>query len=111
MKVPPFNTYLGTEVLRRDDHTCQYCGSRAKELTLDHVLPRHRGGSHVWENVVSACIPCNNRKAGHTSEEAGMKLIRQPFAPRVIGYFVSPDYLRRHSEWQKFLPLWQRAED
>jgi len=99
------------EVLRRDEHTCQYCGRQTKELTLDHVIPRHKGGRHVWENVVSACILCNNRKAGCTPSEAGMKLIRQPFIPRISGYFIPPDYLRRHGEWQKFLPLWQREEE
>jgi 5-methylcytosine-specific restriction endonuclease McrA len=99
------------EVLRRDEYTCQYCGRQTRELTLDHVIPRHQGGRHVWENVVSACILCNNRKAGRTPKEAGMKLIRQPFIPRISGYFVPLDYLRRHSEWQKFLPLWQREEE
>ncbi|MFA5367862.1 MAG: HNH endonuclease, partial [Dehalococcoidia bacterium] len=54
------------EVFRRDHQTCQYCGKETKNLTLDHVLPRHRGGKHVWDNVASACFQCNNRKAGRT---------------------------------------------
>jgi len=99
------------EVFRRDGYICQYCGQDGKGLTLDHVVPRHRGGRHVWENVVSACIVCNNRKAGRTPLEAGMKLIRLPFAPRVIGYYVPYEYIQRHTEWRKFFPLWQRTDD
>ena len=96
------------EVLRRDRFTCQYCGKEARELTLDHIIPRHKGGKHVWDNVVSACIRCNTRKAGRTPKEAGMHLIREPSTPRISGYYVPYEYLRRHTEWRKFLPLWQR---
>lgn len=95
------------EVFHRDKYICQYCGVETRELTLDHVLPRHRGGRHVWENVVSACRRCNGRKAGHTPEEAGMRLIRQPFVPYVSGYYVPYEYVKRHNGWQKFLPLQQ----
>ena len=97
------------EVFRRDKYTCQYCGKQTRELTLDHVVPRHRGGRHIWENVASACVPCNNRKAGHTPKEAGMTLIRQPFVPRVDGYFIPYEYIQSRNEWWKFLPLWQRT--
>ena len=54
------------EIFMRDDYQCQYCGSRARELTLDHVMPKHRGGGHSWDNLVSACRPCNHRKGGKT---------------------------------------------
>jgi 5-methylcytosine-specific restriction endonuclease McrA len=67
-------------LLRRDRNRCQYCASSEK-LTLDHVLPRSRGGRDTWENLVTACMPCNNRKGNRTPEEAGMRLIRQPFRP------------------------------
>ena len=99
------------EVFQRDKYTCQYCGQRTRELTLDHVTPRHKGGRHVWENVVSACIPCNTRKAGRTPQEAGVKLIRQPFAPRVTGYYVPYEYIQSHNEWRRFLPAWQRIDE
>ncbi len=98
------------EVFRRDEYTCQYCGRHTKELTLDHVVPRYKGGRHVWENVVSACIPCNNRKAGRTPQEAGMKLIRQPSTPHIGGYFVPYEYVHRYGEWQKFLPISHRVK-
>lgn len=91
------------EVFSRDKHTCQYCGKETKELTLDHVIPRHRGGEHVWENVVSACISCNRRKAGKTAPEAGMKLIHHPTAPRPCGFYIPHLYARRYKEWGKFL--------
>lgn len=99
------------EVFQRDKYTCQYCGRETRELTLDHVIPRHRGGRHIWENVVSACRRCNNRKAGRTPQEAGMRLIRQPFAPHVSGYYVPYEYIQRHNGWQKFLPLQQRSDE
>jgi 5-methylcytosine-specific restriction endonuclease McrA len=99
------------EVFQRDKYTCQYCGKDTRELTLDHVIPRHKGGRHIWENVVSACIPCNNCKAGRTPKEAGIRLICQPFAPHVSGYYVPYEYIQRHNEWQRFLPLWQRSDE
>jgi len=91
------------EVFNRDRYACQYCGRETKELTLDHVIPRRRDGEHTWENVVSACIPCNRRKGGRTPEEAGMKLIRRPRAPRSNGFYIPYGYLHRHGEWQKYL--------
>ena len=93
------------EVFNRDRYTCQYCGRETRQLTLDHVLPRYRGGQHTWENVVGACIPCNRRKAGRTPEQAGMRLIRRPSPPRGYRLFYIPDhYLQIQSEWQKYLP-------
>ncbi|MEL6493343.1 MAG: HNH endonuclease [Cyanobacteria bacterium J06634_6] len=76
-KIPPVNR---REVMRRDAHTCQYCGSK-KRLTLDHVLPRSKGGQHSWDNVVAACAPCNAYKADRTPELAKMQLRRTPQAP------------------------------
>jgi 5-methylcytosine-specific restriction endonuclease McrA len=90
-------------VFYRDNFTCQYCGLETRSLTLDHVLARSRGGAHKWENVVSACIPCNHRKAGFTPSEAGMELLREPKAPR-----PNPYYLFHHrsilEEWRQFIP-------
>ncbi|MEQ9359741.1 HNH endonuclease [Coleofasciculus chthonoplastes] len=76
-KVPPVNR---REVLRRDKHRCQYCGS-PKRLTLDHVIPRSKGGNHRWDNVVTACQRCNSQKGDRTPEQAGMTLLTQPKAP------------------------------
>lgn len=76
-KVPPVNR---REVLRRDKHACQYCGS-TKQLTLDHVIPRSKGGKHTWDNVVTACERCNSRKGDRTPQQAGITLRTQPKAP------------------------------
>jgi len=92
------------EVFSRDQYICQYCGREGRQLTLDHVTPRHQGGEHTWENVVSACIPCNRHKAGRTPEQAGMKLIRRPSPPRDKLPFYIPHQLRSQAGWQKYLP-------
>lgn len=76
-KVPPVNR---REVLRRDHHRCQYCGT-TKRLTLDHVIPRSQGGKHSWDNVVTACEKCNTFKGNRTPTEAAMKLLHQPKTP------------------------------
>ena len=68
------------EVLRRDNHTCQYCGS-SKRLTIDHVIPRSRGGQHSWNNVVTACERCNSRKGDRLLHEVGMSPKQKPKAP------------------------------
>lgn len=67
-------------VLRRDKHTCAYCGAKAN--TVDHVLPRSRGGADSWINLVAACQTCNGRKGDRTPSEAGMKLRWEPYEPR-----------------------------
>ena len=93
------------EIFKRDNYTCQYCGKETRHLTLDHVLPRYRNGQHTWENIVSACVPCNRRKAGRTPQEAGMRLKHEPAKPHVTGLFYIPaHYPNIRSEWQKYLP-------
>ena len=93
------------EIFLRDRHTCQYCGQQTRELTLDHVTPRRQKGGHSWENIVSACIPCNRSKAGRTPAEASMNLLRRPRAPYPSPYYVL--YNRTIlDEWRKFIPWW-----
>jgi 5-methylcytosine-specific restriction endonuclease McrA len=93
------------EVFHRDRYTCQYCGKETKQLTVDHVTPRYRGGEHTWQNVVSACVACNRHKAGRTPAEAGMRLTRQPTPPHGRFFFLAPyRHLQVESEWQKYLP-------
>ena len=69
-------------LLARDRHTCQYCGNTSDALTVDHVLPRSRGGRTSWENCVAACARCNHRKGNRTPKEAGMTLRKTPGRPR-----------------------------
>jgi 5-methylcytosine-specific restriction endonuclease McrA len=93
------------EVFHRDQYTCQYCSKETRQLTLDHVTPRHQGGEHTWENIVSACIPCNRHKAGRTPEQARMRLLHHPSPPRGNIYFYIPyHYQQTQNEWQKYLP-------
>jgi 5-methylcytosine-specific restriction endonuclease McrA len=91
----------------RDRHTCQYCGKVASDLTLDHILPRHRGGSHTWDNLVAACKSCNHRKGGKTPEEARVRLLRPPFEPRSDLYSLFTPYLadERNEAWRTYLFL------
>lgn len=75
-----------TNVFTRDGYRCQYCGEkkRSDELNYDHVVPRVQGGKTVWDNIVTACYPCNNRKRNRTPEQAGMALLSKPVKPRTL---------------------------
>ncbi|MBR9975957.1 MAG: HNH endonuclease [Bacteroidetes bacterium] len=75
-------------ILRRDGHRCQYCGGTAPPLTVDHIIPRARGGCDTWENLVTACLSCNNRKRDHTPERAGMTLRSVPHRPSHVSLIV-----------------------
>ena len=75
-------------VMKRDDYTCQYCGSRHARMTLDHVVPRHLGGGDSWENLVCACDDCNSRKGNRTPQQAGMPLRRGPSKPHYFTFVI-----------------------
>ena len=95
------------EIFARDRYTCQYCSRSTHDLTLDHVVPRHRGGGHSWDNLVAACKPCNHRKGGKTLDEARLKLARPPFEPRSDLYSLFTPYLNdpRNEAWRTYLFL------
>lgn len=92
-------------ILHRDNHTCQYCGYSGDNLTLDHVLPRSRGGGETWENMVTACVQCNVRKGSRTPKEANMPLANSPRKPYSSLYFEVVKYVKSgtHDEWQKYV--------
>ena len=94
------------EVFRRDEYTCQYCGHRKKQLTIDHVIPKRRGGDYTWRNIVTACAQCNLRKGGKLPVRARMQLIRKPFAPRPTASYRFAGYVDVHAEWQPFIDGW-----
>jgi len=96
-------------VLTRDNWTCQYCGRRltTRKLNYDHVTPRSQGGKTVWENIVTSCYPCNDRKRDRTPEKAGMQLKKRPVKPRtlpVVAFHIEasdsiPDAWRNFVYW------------
>ncbi|HNX03971.1 MAG TPA: HNH endonuclease [Opitutales bacterium] len=95
-------------IFARDDHTCQYCGRRFQEaeLSIDHVIPRERGGRNTWENLVTACKSCNNRKANRLPHEAGMQLTRRPRRPPRVPFAASAALGTQISPaWREYLPV------
>lgn len=94
------------EVFRRDRYGCQYCGARSNRLTLDHVVPRHRGGEHSWSNLVTACEACNLKKGGRTLQEAHMNLLRQPQEPRASALYLYGLHLPENEDWRQYLEGW-----
>ena len=94
------------EIFRRDNYTCQYCGRQSKNLTVDHVAPRHHGGQHSWENLVSACPDCNRRKGGRTLQDTHMQLLQRPHEPRATSSYLFGRYVKENKEWQEFLEGW-----
>jgi 5-methylcytosine-specific restriction endonuclease McrA len=89
----------------RDANRCQYCGRRFRtsDLSIDHLIPRSRGGHTVWSNVVCACLECNVRKGGRTPAEAGMNLVREPKAPRFSPVITLHARDPKYRSWQQFL--------
>jgi 5-methylcytosine-specific restriction endonuclease McrA len=94
------------EVYRRDRYTCQYCGRRSSDLTVDHVWPKHLGGEHSWTNVVAACPSCNHRKGGRQLEEARMVLLHSPKEPPASAYYIFERHLEENAEWEQFIHGW-----
>lgn len=92
-------------IFARDAHTCQYCGVSRVPLTLDHIIPKDKGGHTDWDNLVCCCIKCNNKKGNRTPEEAGMRLIRQPMRPKYLPYISYPKFLAaaRNPAWREYL--------
>lgn len=91
-------------LLHRDNYTCQYCGIRRHDLTIDHIVPRSRGGFDSWDNVVAACLKCNVKKGDRTPKEAGLQLKVVPRRPLSHVYFE----ISKHSSsgqygWQKYV--------
>ena len=89
-------------ILLRDEHLCQYCGDKNSPLTIDHILPKGRGGQDLWENLVTACKPCNQKKGNKTPEEANMVLKRNPKRLNRLHYFYK--YVNdKQKEWRPYL--------
>lgn len=104
VNVPYYGISLSRHnVMRRDNYVCQYCGS-VKNLTLDHLMPRSRGGATNWLNLVTACSRCNTRKGDRTPEEAGLKLLRKPTKPSLQS-FLQLHLDNDNHDWRIYLGL------
>ncbi|MFH0733909.1 MAG: HNH endonuclease [bacterium] len=89
-------------VLRRDGYKCAYCGRSDLQLTIDHVIPKSKGGEDVWENMVAACLPCNNKKGVRTLGEANLILKINPYHPNHI-MFILNNFGRINELWKPYL--------
>lgn len=96
-------TFSRRNIFKRDHNACQYCRKQfhTEDLTIDHILPRSRGGKSTWENCCAACLPCNKFKDDRLPEEAGMKLKTVPIRPSWKPLYMVPAI--RHASWSKFL--------
>ena len=92
-------------IFERDDYTCQYCGRQPpeRELSLDHVVPRSRGGSSTWDNLVVACVRCNDRKGSRLPNEVGMGLLRRPEKPHWPRCISADSGVGRYMSWAHFI--------
>ncbi len=91
-------------VLHRDKYTCQYCGEHRHDLTIDHIVPRSKGGTDTWDNVVAACLKCNVRKGDRTPREANLALRTVPHKPFSHVHFeISKHSYASEYRWQKYL--------
>lgn len=109
-----FQSFTRKNVWERDEGTCQYCHKSLtlSKMTFDHVTPRVQGGRTCWENVVTACVKCNTKKAGRTPAQAGMRLLKRPIAPRVnkdpqVAFIERLKELKNfpHEKWKQYIYL------
>ena len=89
-------------IMLRDNMTCQYCNRNGVPLTIDHVIPKQYGGKDTWENLVAACHLCNNLKANHTPEQAGMPLLKRPKQPPYF-FFLQQMVNDDTTAWKQYL--------
>lgn len=103
-----FVPFTRANIYVRDNHECQYCGGafKSEDLTFDHVIPVAQGGRKSWDNIVTACVPCNRRKGNRTPQEAGVRLLRAPRKPApspifrvTLGLRKTPDSWRNWLYW------------
>lgn len=94
------------EVFRRDNYTCQYCGRRDTSLTVDHILPKHLGGQHLWTNVVAACPSCNHRKGGRRLDEVHMNLLHVPKEPPASAAYLYGRHVEEYGDWEPYISGW-----
>ena len=89
-------------ILKRDNHICQYCNSKGKFMTVDHVLPKDKGGRDLWENLVAACVPCNTKKGNKLLKDINMVLLRKPKKPSFL-FNIQNDLSNSQNSWKPYL--------
>ena len=94
-------------ILKRDNNTCQYCGKNKSEITIDHILPKDKGGNDSWNNLVVACKRCNMIKGNYLLKDIDMQLIRKPFEPTKIIYLQNVG--KNNKSWHPYLYLTKRS--
>ncbi len=103
VNAPARNVILNRRnLLIRDGHRCMYCGVKAANLTIDHIVPRQKNGEDTWENLVCACPRCNSKKGDRTPEKAGMKLLKKPKRPHQIN-FIRQFAANADPSWRPYL--------
>jgi len=99
--------YNRTNIYMRDDWTCQYCNKKKseRELNLDHVIPKCRGGQSTWKNIVTSCRKCNDKKADKSVAEAKMKLLKQPEKPKWLPQQMVLNITNVPKEWEEYVDM------
>lgn len=102
-KKVPFKRIMLTRknILTRDNHQCQYCGTYKSTMTVDHIVPKTQGGKDTWENLVSCCAACNNKKGNRTPVQAGMRLLKRPTRPTYITFIQRNHHVEER--WKPYL--------
>ena len=89
-------------ILKRDNHTCQYCGKKSVPMTIDHIISRNKGGQDSWDNLVAACVPCNTKKGNHSLRYIQMDLSKMPRKPTMILHLQK--FVKQfQSSWRPYL--------
>jgi 5-methylcytosine-specific restriction endonuclease McrA len=104
---PRYNLFSKVElnrknILKRDNHQCQYCGA-CDNLTVDHIIPKSKGGASTWDNLVTACSSCNNKKDNKSLKEVGMHLKTEPKRPNYVHFLTRKHTI--HESWKPYLFL------
>ena len=103
IKIPRKRIILSRKnIIKRDGHQCQYCGTTTSSMTVDHVIPKVRGGDDSWENLVCACVNCNNKKGHRSPEQAGMALLSNPVRPTQLT-FIRHFIGIKDEKWKPYL--------
>ena len=89
-------------ILKRDNYICQYCNSKSHFMTIDHIIPKDKGGRDLWENLVAACVPCNTKKGNKLLKDMDIKLSKKPKAPSFL-FNIQKELSNSQNSWKPYL--------